>query len=179
LKVFLFIFVFMICKPLITISSFLLLCSVSSLAIGKKQKTAKAPVILIEAYTRQQLSGRVEGTSVANTFFVLSWTATTPPEMCYWRGNGAVVQCKMEKAHKVTKRPADMPPGIDYTIERIPTADIKTGDTLMFTSLAGCKDVAPASVLRGAANTLFIRTGSKWSTFPVKVITKKAAIAMP
>lgn len=169
----------MVCKPLLVLSASLLLAPCSTFAAGKKKKPAKAPVTLIEAYTRQQLSGRAEGSAVSNTFFMIRWEAATAPELFYWRGTGAVVQCKAEKAHKITNRHADMPQGIDYSIERLPLTDIKTGDTLMLTSLAGCKDAAPASVLRGAASNLFIRSGGKWTTFPVKVITKKPAIPMP
>ncbi len=134
---------------------------------------------LIEAYSQEKLSGVPGGSGATDLKFILKWTGKTSPEFIYWKGTGDVVQCRIERAHKVVERPRDMPAGIDYFVERNSQSSVSTGDTIMVSALKGAIEKAPSSVIRGARNTLFVKSGGKWSATSVKNIIKKKAIAMP
>ncbi|MBE2290305.1 MAG: hypothetical protein IAE95_12175 [Chitinophagaceae bacterium] len=149
--------------------------SCSAQAISRKPTDHK----LIEAYSQEKLSGVPGGSGATYLKFILKWTGKGAPEFIYWKGTADVVQCRIERAHKVVERPRDMPAGIDYFFERNSQSSIVTGDTVMVSALKGAVEKAPSSVMRGRRNTLYVRSGGKWSATSVKNIIKKKAIAMP
>jgi hypothetical protein len=134
---------------------------------------------LIEAYSQEKLSGLPGGNSATDLKFILKWTGDRAPEYVYWKGPGEVVQCRIDRAHKIVDRPKDVPMGIEYFTERNSQSSVTAGDTVMASALKGVIQKAPPSVLRGARNTLFVRSGGKWSATSVKSIDKKKAVAMP
>lgn len=134
---------------------------------------------LIESYSQEKLSGVPGGSGSNDLKFILKWTGNVAPELIYWKGSSDVVQCRIERAHKVVERPRDMPAGIDYFFERNSQLSIVSGDTIMVSALKGAIEKAPSSVIRGARNTLFVKSGGKWSATSVKNIVKKKAVAMP
>jgi hypothetical protein len=134
---------------------------------------------LIEAFSQEKLSGVTGGTASTDLKFILKWTGKTFPEQIYWKGTTDAVQCRIERTHKVVERPKDMPMGIDYFVERNSQSAIANGDTVMITALKGALEKAPSSVVRGARNTLYVKSGGKWSATVVKKIIKKQAVAMP
>jgi len=166
-------------RTLVGLFAFTLLLPADLYAKNKKSKSAKDCLELIEAYTRKTEPGMMGGNATASSNFVIVWKGKTPPEYFFWKGSGETVQCKIEKAHKIVGKPKDVPAGIEYYLETPGTNNIRSGDTVMLTSMAGGKDAAPASVLHGAANTLFYKTPAGWLSYPVMSITKKRAIAMP
>jgi hypothetical protein len=134
---------------------------------------------LIEAYSQEKLSGMPGGRGSSDLKFILKWIGKKSPDLIYWKGTGDVVQCRIERAHKVVQRPKDMPAGIDYFFERNSQSSIVTGDTVMVSAMKGSIEKAPSSVMRGARNTLYVNSGGKWSATSVKKIIKKQAVAMP
>jgi len=155
-----------------------LLCvnlSCSAQTISRKPADHK----LIEAYSQEKLSGVPGGSGSIDLKFILKWTGKVAPEFIYWKGTGDVVQCRVERAHKVVERPRDMPAGIDYFFERNSQSFVSSGDTIMVSAMKGVIEKAPSSVMRGARNTLYVRSGGKWSATSVKNIIKKKAVAMP
>ena len=134
---------------------------------------------LIESYSQEKLSGVPGGSGSTDLKFILKWTGKVAPELIYWKGASDVVQCRIEKAHKVVERPRDMPEGIDYFFERNSQLSIVSGDTVMVSAMKGAIEKAPSSVMRGGRNTLYVRSAGKWSATSVKNIIKKKAVAMP
>lgn len=155
-----------------------LLCvnlSCSAQTISRKPTDHK----LIEAYSQEKLAGVPGGSGSSDLKFILKWTGKVSPESIYWKGTKDVAQCRIERAHKVVERPRDMPAGIDYFFERNSQSSIATGDTVMVSAMKGTIETAPSSVIRGARNTLYVKSGGKWSATNVKNIIKKKAVAMP
>ena len=149
--------------------------SCSAQSISRKPTDHK----LIESYSQEKLSGVPGGSGSTDLKFILKWTGKVAPDLIYWKGASDVVQCRIERAHKVVERPRDMPEGINYFFERNSQSSVSTGDTIMVSALKGAIEKAPSSVIRGARNTLFVKSGGKWSATSVKNIIKKKAIGMP
>jgi hypothetical protein len=152
-----------------------------------KAKTKKKKVVktqsyftLLEAYNQRIVPGTPEGPEETGQHFVIKWQTATYPETFFWRGDAGWMNCKIEKARKVTGNRRNMPKGIDYTTKMVTGDDITNGDTLMLTPVRGGRFPIPPEIPESAKNTLFFKTGgSKWLSYPVKNIGTKPDIMMP
>ncbi len=163
-------------------SFFLVLIFAASCSIPTKIKGAKAPehISIIEAYTQSKLSGLEDGETETGRHIVVLWKAKTYPTTFFWRGEAGWLPCKIQKAHRISKRQPGIPQGIDYQTERNGIETISAGDTILLTVLRGGKYPVPEIVTDDIKNRLFYQTaGSDWLSIPVGHFVKKPDISMP
>lgn len=135
-------------------------------------------VSIVEAFTREKMSGLEQGVAETGAYIVVRWNCKTIPETFFWRGQAGWFPCRVERVH--ARAQTANSPGDGYQHENVAGMAFAKGDTLMLTPLSGGKFPVPAEVKDDMHNLLFYKTaGSGWQKVPVNKFKKKPPVFMP
>ena len=153
-----------------------LFLTISFTACAQQKKAAasgKSYAKLREASVQRTLPGRQEGAIEKQYRFVITWLSATPPEIFFYRGPEAWMNCRVYRlaTARETRQQA---------AEEISPQAVRKGDVLELRPVKGGKFPIPAALPSKYPDIILFKTNkSNWLYLAVTTVTKKPDIVMP